>query len=239
MRERLIERVLPYLIGAFFHVRETLTQKERAAQDAYMAKIAVTRSKTKRPVIVAIIGAVGSGKSLVARALAEQIGATVVEGDTIRLELGAQREGYERTRAIAENSALAIVKRGSNAVLDSDFADATKRASIRAKARTVGVRLVFIRVICDLDVMVQRMRENDPGEFFNRASTKSMAPDHGKDVKIREMIRRLPLHYRRINRGGGRLILKKLPFEMFAVIDTTDSEAWSQQVSACATRLIG
>jgi len=47
---------------------------------------------TQTPVIVAIIGLVGSGKSSVAQELAKHIGATVIEGDDIRIELRKQME---------------------------------------------------------------------------------------------------------------------------------------------------
>jgi|SRR3989344_224487 len=69
------------------------------------------------------------------------IGATVVEGDAIRVELRRQNERYERTRAIAEHAALEIAKRGGNIILDSDFSDAKKRASLREKARSGGLAL--------------------------------------------------------------------------------------------------
>ena len=38
-------------------------------------------------------------------------------------------------------------------VMDSDFADPRKRVSLRERAVATDVRLVFVRVICDFDVM--------------------------------------------------------------------------------------
>ena len=89
---QLTEFILPRIIGVMVHKREKLTKKERAAQDAFMAKLDIKKRKTEKPVIVAVIGLVGSGKSSVAQELAKHIGATVIEGDDIRIELRKQME---------------------------------------------------------------------------------------------------------------------------------------------------
>lgn len=170
--------------------------------------------------------------------LAKRIGATVVAGDAVSIELRKRRTSYERTRAIVEKVAVEIVRRGGNVILDSDFIDAEKRASLREKARKAGVRVAFVRVYCDLDVMSQRIRENDPGEFFNRASTKSTVRDHGKDVKFREVMCRLRQHYRRENENGGRLVIKNPPCAVIADIDTTDTASWKREVAKCAKWLL-
>ena len=239
MFKGLMELVLPRIIGVMVHKREKLTKKEQAAQDAFMAKLYIKKRKTDKPVIVAVIGLVGSGKSSVAEELAERIGATVIEGDDIRIELRKKGAGYGRAWAISENVAVEVVKQGGNVILDSDFVDGKKRASIRQKARKAGVHLVFVRTYCDFDVMSQRIRENDPGEFFNLASTRSTANDRGKDVKFREMDRRKPYHYRWINQGEGKWVLKKFPFAVFAEIDTTNPDSWKREVEKCAEKLLG
>lgn len=238
MLERLLEFVLPRIIGIMLHARESLTKKERLAKDAFTTKLDIKKRKTDKPVIVAIVGLVGSGKSSVAQELAKHIGAAIVEGDDIRIELRKQGERYEKTRAIAEDVAIDIVKRGGNVILDSDFVDEKKRASIREKARKAGVRLLFIRTYCDFDVMSERIRKNDPGEFFNDAKSLSSASDKGKDVKMRELNRRTPHHYRWVNKNGGEWVLKKFPFAIFAEIDTTDTTVWKQQVEKCAKKLL-
>ncbi len=235
----LIELILPRIIGIVVHKREKLTRKELNAQESFMAELEYhCQPKTSKPVIIAMIGPVGSGKSSVAKELARHIGATVIEGDAIRVELRKQGERFERARAIAENAAISVVKHGGNAILDSDFVDAKKRASLREKARRAGVRVVFIRTYCDLDVMSQRIRGNDPGKFFNWASTKSTATDRGKDAKFREMWRRTPHHYTWVNSVGGQWVLRKFPFTIFAEIDTTDPDKWKHAVEECAKKLL-
>lgn len=196
MLARLLEFVLPRIIGIMVHKRETLTEKERAAQDAFMSKLDVVKGKTEKPVVVAFIGLVGSGKSSLAQELAKQIGATVIEGDDIRVELRKQKERFEKARATAENVAVEVMKQGGNVILDSDFVDANKRASIREKARKVGANFVFVRIHCDIDVMVGRAltAPYSADDFFGGASSKwdGSPESKGAVVKVREMWRRTP-----------------------------------------------
>ena len=226
------------------HKREKLTKKEQAAQNAFMAKLDIKKRKTDRPLVVAVIGLVGSGKSSVAQELAKYIGANVIGGDDIRIELRKQNERYEHSRAIAENAAIEIVKQGGNIIFDSDFVDEKKRASVREKARKAGVRLVFVRTHCDLDVMVGRVLtatyHNRVDDFFGGAKSKWQGSEQSKGaaVKVREMWRRTPHHYAWVNQGGGKWVLKKFPFAIFAEIDTTDSNSWKREVERCAKQLL-
>jgi predicted kinase len=224
------------------HKRENLTKKERAAQEAFMAKLSVKKRKTKKPIVVAIIGLVGSGRSSVAKELARHIGGTIIDYDAIRIELRKQKEGYERAHVIAENVAIEVIKQGGNLVLDSDFVDKNKRASLREKMRKVSVRPVFVRTYCDFDVMAGRVLtanyRNRVDDFFGGASSKWKGSEQSKGaaVKIREMWRRTPYHYCWVNQGGGKWVLKKFPFAIFAEIDTT-TDSWKREVEKVAKKL--
>ncbi|MDO8555255.1 MAG: hypothetical protein Q7R75_01685, partial [bacterium] len=146
-------------------------------------------------------------------------------------------------RAIAENAAIEVVKQGGNVILDSDFVDEKKRASVREKARKAGFRLVFVRTHCDLDVVVGRVLtatyHNRVDDFFGGAKSKWQGSEQSKGaaVKVREMWRRTPHHYRWVNQGGGQWVLKKFPFAIFSEIDTTDSDSWKRAVEKCAKQL--
>ncbi|MBI2624604.1 AAA family ATPase [Candidatus Parcubacteria bacterium] len=226
------------------HKRETLTKKERTAEVAFTTKLAIKKRKTEKPVIVAIIGLVGSGRGSVAQELAKHIGATIIKSDDIRIELRKQGERYEKSRAIAENAAVEVVRQGGNVILDSDFVDEKKRASVRAKAHKAGARLVFVRTHCDFDVMVGRVLtatyHNRVDDFFGGAKSKLQGSEQSKGaaVKVREMWRRTPHHYAWVNQGGGKWALKKFPLVIFAEIDTTDSDSWKRAVKKCAKRLL-
>ena len=191
-----------------------------------------------------MIGLIGSGKSSVAQELAKHIGATIIEGDEIRIQLRKQSERYERARAIAENVAIEIIKQGGNVILDSDFIDQKKRASLREKARKEGVRLVFVCTYADLDVVAGRIitanYRNITEDFFGGASSKWQGSEQNKGavVKLREMWRRTPLHYHWVNKGGGQWVIKNPPCAVIADIDTTEPDLWKQKVEKCAKQLL-
>ena len=243
MLTKLIEAVLSRIIGVMVHKREKLTPKEQVAQKSYLAKLDVQKRKTEKPVIVAIIGLVGSGKSSVAQELAKYIGANVIEGDDIRIELRKQGERYERARAIAEDIALEVVQKGGNVILDSDFVDAKKRASLRQKARKAHVRLVFLCTYSHFYVMVGRALtanyRDSVDDFFGGASSqwKGSEQSKGAVVKVREMWRRTPHHYRWKNKSGGQWVIKNPPCAVIADIDTTNEKKWKKEVADCAKKL--
>lgn len=244
MLKGLIEFVPSFIIRVMVSRKRILNAKERVAQEAFISKLKIKQRKTGKPVVVAIVGLIGSGKSSVAKKLAELLLATVIEGDAIRIELRRQSESYERQWVIAENAAIEVIKQGGNVILDSDFVDEKKRASLREKAQEAGVRLVFVRTHCDLDIMVGRVLtatyHNRVDDFFGGASSKWTGSEQSKGaaVKIREMWRRTPHHYRWVNQGGGRWVLKKFQFTIFAEIDTTDSHSWKREAEKCAKRIL-
>jgi hypothetical protein len=82
---------------------------------------------------------------------------------------------------------------------------------------------------------------NRPEDFFGGASTiwNGNEQSRGSVVKLREMWRRTPHHYRWENKGGGRWILRKLPFPVLATINTGDSTGWKQNVRDAITRIKG
>lgn len=243
MFNKLTEAILPSLIGAIVHGRERLSPKAQQAQDAYLATLDIGARKTKKPVIVALLGLVGSGKSSISQELAPLIGATVVESDAIRIQLRKAGEQYKYARQIAENVALEVIKRGGNAILDTDHADIKKRASTRRKAQKAGADLHFVRTSADPHVMLGRMltSEYSVDDLFGGAKTKwneGTDQQRGAVVKFGEAWRRTPHHYRWVNGGGGRWELKKLSFDLLADIDTTDFEKRKAQVKKAAFSLL-
>lgn len=249
MFRRLTEAILPYIIRVMVHRKEVLSAKARKAQEAFIdelqSNIGLVKRRTRKPVVVAFFGLVGSGKSSVAQELARQIGGVVIEGDVIRVQLRKVSEKYLYVRQIAENAALEILKRGSNVIFDADFADEKKRASLKAKVAKVGARVVFVRTYADPEVMLGRMLQasyrNSPDDFFGGAKTtwkEGTEQQRGAVIKFKETWRRTPHHYRWLNHGGGKWVLKKPPVSLLADIDTTNPILWKEEVSKLARKLI-
>ena len=242
MFARLQEYLLPWAFAMAIHPNESFTKKEKLAQAEFMKILPTIRRKTRGPVVVAMVGLVGSGKSFIAQELAEGIGAVVLKGDAIRVELRKAEERYEGQSRIAENAAVEILRQGNNVVIDSDHIDAKKRASLRAKVKKHGL-LFFVRTHADYDIMAGRTITADylnrPEDFFGGASTpwNGNEQSRGAVVKLREMWRRTPHHYRWENKGGGRWILRKLPFRVFATIYTGNAGGWKQDVRNVVARI--
>lgn len=226
-----------------FHKMEKLSKKEVKAQQKYLASIKTFERKTRNPLIIAMVGLVGSGKSSVASDLATMIGATVVSGDQIRVFLRQEKERYENARLIAENVAEEIIKNGGNVIIDADFIDQKKRVSLKEKAKKVGAKVIFSRTYADLDVVIGRIMdadyENVPEDFFGGASSSYQGKNKGAVVKEREMICRVLSHYNAVNIGNRRykFELKKLSFKVFAEIDTTNENKWRQEVKMVAGQI--
>lgn len=257
MFARLSEAVLPSIIRVMVHRKEVLSAKAKKAQEAFIDKlqsdIGLVKRRTRKLVVVAFFGLVGSGKSSVAQELARQIGGVVIEGDSIRVELRkvgevysyGKRRQYSYPRQIAENVTLELLKRGSNVIFDADFADERKRASLKAKLAKAGAEIVFVRTYADPEVMLGRMLrapyQGSPDDFFGGAKTtmkEGTEQQKGAVVKFKEMWRRTPHHYRWSSAGGGNWVLKKPPIPLLADINTTDPVKWKEEVKRLAEKMV-
>jgi len=237
----LIELVLPSIIGVVVHKLEKLSKPEMQAQEAFISGLEMFRRRTRKPIAIALIGLVGSGKSSVAKTLSGLIGATVISGDQIRIELRKQGARFEKARLIAENAMREVVRRGGNAILDSDFIDPAKRASLRKIARDLDIEVHFVCVYTELDVMLGRIMSKtntDGTEFFDTSTSSWTGEGVGKVVKIRELVRRLPHHYKWTSKGGGTWSIKNPPCKVLADVDTTDPESWKIEVEKVSRKLL-
>lgn len=221
---------------------QNLTKAEQRVRDAFLSHIKISKRKTEKPVTVAMIGLVGSGKSFVARELAPMLGATIIEYDRIRIGLRAAHLPYDHVSAITEDIGCAVIGQNGNVIFDSDFANPEKQKSLRKFARDTGASAFFIRVTCDLDIMLGRIlaaSNKKPDAFFGNASSLWKGPARQKAavIKIREMLRRIPHHYHWTNRNGGSWELKKLPSKSFAEINTSDLRRSDQTVKHLAQKI--
>ena len=125
------------------------------------------------PRLVAIGGLSGTGKSVLARALAPDVnpepGAVVLRSDVLRKQLLHVNEtdrlpatAYqpEITRQIYEvlgQRAIRILSRGHSVVVDAVFAHPTERTAIRDAARKLGVQFVGLYLQTDLATRLRRV----------------------------------------------------------------------------------
>ncbi len=221
-------------------IMKKFAPKETMAYLKFLRGLKIARRKTKRLVAVVMIGLVGSGKSSVARAIAAEIGGTVIEADAIRMKLRDLGAGYDKVRQIAEAAAREVFARRGNLVIDSDFVDGARRKSAAAFLRKAGARIYYVRVIAEGDIMIGRTVYNAPSLFFRGATTnwRGSERERGAVVKLREFWRRTPRHYIWNPKSGGNWKLKPIAASIAATIDTTDGKSWRKAAARLAKKLI-
>ena len=134
------------------------------------------------PTLVAIGGLSGTGKSVLARALAPDVmpqpGAVVLRSDVLRKQLfqvnetdrlpesAYQPEITEQIYEILVQRALRVLSQGHSVVVDAVFADETERAAIRDVARKLNIRFVGLFLETDLATRLSRVgrREGDASD---------------------------------------------------------------------------
>jgi aminoglycoside phosphotransferase family enzyme/predicted kinase len=132
----------------------------------------------KAPTLVAIGGLSGTGKSVLARALAPEImpqpGAVVLRSDVLRKQLfqvnetdrlpeGAYRpEIAEQIYGMLVQRADRVLSQGHSVVADAVFADAAERAAINEAARKRKVRFVGLFLVADLATRLRRVGHRQP-----------------------------------------------------------------------------
>jgi aminoglycoside phosphotransferase family enzyme/predicted kinase len=130
------------------------------------------------PMLIAVGGLSGSGKSILARGLAPfigpQPGAVVVRSDVLRKQLFEVREterlpadAYlpevnERIYDALGQDAAHIVSQGHSVVVDAVFAREAERAAIEQAARRLGVRFVGLFLVADLETRQNRVSRRGP-----------------------------------------------------------------------------
>jgi aminoglycoside phosphotransferase family enzyme/predicted kinase len=145
-------------------------------------ELARTLMDPDKPMLVAVGGLSGTGKSVLARALAPDLapqpGAIVLRSDALRKQLFGVPEtarlpesAYrtEITRQVYQTlakRAQAILAQGHSVVVDAVFADAAERAAIAAVAQPPGLRFVGLFLVADLATRQSRVgrRQHDASD---------------------------------------------------------------------------
>ena len=190
----------------------------------FIGSLKTPKRKSKKPVIVAMVGLIGSGKSSVAKALAPLIGATLIGGDSIRIALRQRSQDYNPVRSIAKKAAFTVLKLGSNVILDSDSVNQKRRKDFE---KTFKTKIVYLRTFAERDIMIGRLIK---AKYTLRDLFKNST------IAIREMWRRTSHHYNWSKAGGGKFILKKLKIPFLAEIDTTTPD-WRKKVREVAAKI--
>ena len=149
-------------------IEETARHMAEATDYLDLASAAVL---TVQPVLMAMTGLSGTGKSTVARRLARALGARLFASDIVRKELAGiegpapaawgeglyrsewTRATYDRLFALAEASLDA----GIPIVLDASFLATEQRLSAAAVAARANAQLVLVETVCDEETVAARL----------------------------------------------------------------------------------
>jgi len=163
----------------------TAARKRAAARRAtsYFRLARELARRDARPRLILVGGLPGSGKSTIARALAERIGADCIASDILRKELaeagpeeqrpaavGARKRGQIYLSPFPYNAGMTALtycelfvraerqlRGGRSVVLDATFGRAVDRRRATALARAVGVVLVVVECRCPVRIAHERL----------------------------------------------------------------------------------
>ncbi|WP_435018677.1 AAA family ATPase [Tundrisphaera sp. TA3] len=144
------------------------------ARACWLLALGELEAPGRRPGLVLVGGLPGTGKSTLARALADRSGFAVIRSDVVRKELAglaggdSARAGYgegiygrewgERTYAECSRRAGALLLEGERVVVDASFGREEDRRRFLDLATSLGVPAVFLLCRADPDVARERIR---------------------------------------------------------------------------------
>ncbi len=130
-------------------------------------------ARLERPTLVMVGGLMGTGKSTLAAAIAEPLGAKVIRTDVVRKRLAGVPETEhhfddfgsgvysgdmtERTYAAALEEAIGLLRAGGSAIVDASWSRKAQRERAARAAADQGAAAVFVECVCPEDVVRERL----------------------------------------------------------------------------------
>jgi len=161
----------------------TEATRERAENEArryFVLALSAGRRLFRSPHLIVMMGAIASGKSTIAAAVAQRLGAAVLSADYTRKELlglsptrprydlpfqGAYTSDFsERVYATLLARAALILRSGRSVVLDATFRSRAQRDEACALARSLGAQHLVVECYCERGMALQRLRERAQAE---------------------------------------------------------------------------
>lgn len=150
---------------------------ESRTEARQLLRVCLAHLEAARVRLVIVGGLPGTGKSTLARGLAEEVGATVVRTDEIRETLTATGAGHgeeyregafapavtEAVYAAALDQAATSLQMGQSCVLDASWSDAGLRSEVRALGARAGAELTELRCVVDEVTAAGRIRTRAAG----------------------------------------------------------------------------
>jgi len=167
----------------------------------YVQTLEIFRRTTARPVCIATVGPVGSGKTSVCRAVCDQLPATLVSCDSIKLLIGQTRGMFRKDshRDIALHALSHIINCGGNAALDNDNVEPEKRRQISNIMKMLHGVPIFVHITTNLDTIIGRIIDEKytGGSIFGNTecSYEGDYQTRAATTRLQALLHRLPQHY--------------------------------------------
>jgi hypothetical protein len=152
------------LTGQARQLQQQLAKQYLDLADGYL------REAGSRPLLICVMGLMGTGKSTLARALAAELGMEMLRTDEVRQELfpvSQVQESFGAGRYEAESRARVYdellrrthsrLQAGVSIILDATFAQAEPREAALQCVRDSGADVFFVECICPREVALQRI----------------------------------------------------------------------------------
>lgn len=186
----------------------------------FLSRLSLPEIKAVKPFIVATIGLVGSGRTTVARMLAEKLnGAVLVQANSARFLLKeAGLPWGENVRQVLKGVATDLLKRDYGIVFDGNASDAEDRDNIEEIAEKTGARVFYVRINIEPELAKQREEQkyNDTSwvssfENFRVNTTDKMLKNIDDRVELHQKLKSsdIPDLLGEINNEGSLEELKK------------------------------
>ena len=129
------------------------------------------RKSQKGLFLIGMIGAVGSGKTHIARMLSRRLRARCITTDEIRVKLRRQGKSYDRAAVITRALAERIIGRGESVIFDFDAINPERHRELSELADVFGARLYLITVHAPEGLILARLRRKryTPSDLFINA----------------------------------------------------------------------
>jgi aminoglycoside phosphotransferase family enzyme/predicted kinase len=163
------------------------TRKAAEARRLFALAERYTRPRAAPAPVVAVGGLIGTGKTVLAEALARALGLAVVGSDRTRKHLAgvspterAPAAAYEpdfsrRTFDELFRRAAVVLGSGRGVILDATFRGRDLREQARALARRHGRRFLFVETTCDDVTLRARLRRRAAGPSVSDATEPLLA----------------------------------------------------------------
>lgn len=163
----------------------TLTPKDKAFLDEFLATITVRPHNTPRLFAIGFIGLPGTGKSTLADIIGHDLGLPVNRSDQIRRFLNLKGFPGPSPRqdimaALAEERTLFFYSNKTSVVIDANFTEYAENS--QANALDHGASLLLVRTVCSDEVAIERLRtRSKSGDSGDSAVTE----DQFEEIKNR------------------------------------------------------